>query len=304
MEAFHTWARTRGLRPTEARYARRTKDGSAELQFSLSGDPEVERTYRTHYVSPVLSERKQKQLDERLKREAVPTVFEIMRKSQCSECGAELEEGSYLFLDGKEPLCLGCAHMDDLEFLSAGDAAMTRRAAKYSGRSAVVVRFSRSRGRYERQGILVEVPALGKAERECAEDADERARQRARGAEARSREDRELVARMTEQIRALFPACPPAEAAAIAAHTAVRGSGRVGRSAAGRSLDERALTAAVTASIRHRHTKYDGLLASGTDRETARERVGDRVQDILATWRVRTELRDIVGPCFPSVGSR
>ena len=41
--------------------------------------------------------------------------------------------------------------------LPAGDMALTRRATKYSGKSATVVRFSRSRGRYERQGILVEI---------------------------------------------------------------------------------------------------------------------------------------------------
>jgi hypothetical protein len=36
---------------------------------------------------------------------------------------------------------------------------------------AVVVRFSRSRKRYERQGILVERAALERAGQECAEDA-------------------------------------------------------------------------------------------------------------------------------------
>jgi hypothetical protein len=92
---------------------------------------------------------------------------------------------------------------------------------------------------------------------------------------------------MTEQIRALFPGCPPQEAAAIAGHTAVRGSGRVGRTAAGRKLDEQALTAAVTAAVRHIHTGYDSLLLSGLDRSLARERVADRVQELLAAWRAQ-----------------
>ena len=39
----------------------------------------------------------------------------------------------------------------------------------------------------------------------------------------------------------LFPRCPPKEAAAITAHTAARGSGRIGRTAAGRNLEKRAL---------------------------------------------------------------
>ncbi|MGH9631498.1 MAG: DUF2293 domain-containing protein, partial [Bryobacteraceae bacterium] len=44
-------------------------------------------------------------------------------------------------------LCLACARLNDLEYLPSGDAALTRRAGKYSGHSALVVRFSRSRGR-------------------------------------------------------------------------------------------------------------------------------------------------------------
>jgi hypothetical protein len=58
-------------------------------------------------------------------------------------------------MEAEQPLCLPCARLDDLEYLPAGDAALTRRAGGYSERTAVVVRFSRSRGRYERQGVLV-----------------------------------------------------------------------------------------------------------------------------------------------------
>jgi hypothetical protein len=90
---------------------------------------------------------------------------------------------------------------------------------------------------------------------------------------------------VTAEIRSLFPKCPPEEARRIAEHTAQRGSGRVGRSAAGRALNERALELAVLAAIRHRKTKYDELLAKGVDRAAARERVLDRVQEILDDWR-------------------
>ena len=107
-----------------------------------------------------------------------------------------------------QPLCLPCGRLDDLELLPSGDTALTRRATKYSGRVAVVVRFSRSRRRYERQGILVEAAALEKAEQECTEDADERAAARVRAAERRHGEDRALAARMAQQIGALFPGCP------------------------------------------------------------------------------------------------
>jgi hypothetical protein len=150
-------------------------------------------------------------------------------------------------------------------------------------RTAVVVRFSRARGRYERLEILAERAGLEKAEQECAADADERAAARTRGAVQHREQDRELVSRMTKQIATLFPGCPPRDAAAIAQHTAVRGSGRVGRTAAGRDLEERALAAAVGAAVRHKPTEYDALLAAGLDRSLARQQVADQVHAILAT---------------------
>ena len=282
---FRRWASAKGLRPSETRCVRATRPGSEDLRFSVSGDPGIEESYRTHYISPVLSERKQQQLKEKLDRAAQPVVFQILSEAQCSECGAAIERDELLRMEAEQPLCLRCARLDDLEYLPSGDAALTRRAAKYSERTAVVVRFSRTRGRYERQGILVETAALERAERECTEDADQRAAARARGAAQRREEDRELIARMTERIEALFPGCPPREADAIAKHTAVRGSGRVGRTAAGRKLDERALSAAVAAAVRHKHTAYDEMLTAGSERSFARERVAGQVEDILESWR-------------------
>ena len=63
-----------------------------------------------------------------------------------------------------EPHCLRCARLDHLVFLPARDANRTRRAHRASSLTAVVVRFSRSRKRYERQGLLVEPAALDAAE--------------------------------------------------------------------------------------------------------------------------------------------
>jgi hypothetical protein len=285
MAMFRQWALEKGLRPSEIKYVRRTRTGTPDLQFSSSGDPAIEKNYRTHFVSPALSERKQEQLTHKLSSPAQPVVFEILRDSACSECGAELAGGSFLIMEAEQPLCLPCAGLDDLEYLPAGDAALTRRSSRYSGRTAVVVRFSRSRGRYEREGILVEQPALEKAEQECSEDAGERAKARVAGAARRQAQDHELIARMAVEIGKLFPRCPQREAAAIAAHTATRNSGRVGRTLAGRNLDDGALTAAVTAAVRHQHTEYDALLAAGMDRLRARQQIADRVQAILAAWR-------------------
>jgi hypothetical protein len=165
MAMFRQWALEKGLKPSETGYVRRSRTGTVDLRFSQSGDPAIEKNYRTHYVSPALSERKQERLTQKLSSPAQPVVFEILRDSACSECGAELAQGSFLVMEAEQPLCLACARLDDLEFLPAGDAALTRRSGRYSERTAVVVRFSRSRGRYERQGVLVEQSALEKAER-------------------------------------------------------------------------------------------------------------------------------------------
>ena len=285
MALFRKWAEARGLKPSETRYVRRAREGAVELQFSKSGDPKIEKAYRTHFVSRELSDRKKTNLQEKLSRPPEILVFEILRDSRCSECGVDQPGGSFLRMEEEQPLCLACAGMGELEFLSRGDAALTRRAKKHSDQSAVVVRFSRARGHYERQGILVEEEALRLAEEQCTEDAAERAKKRARGAVERKKQDQTLVTEMTRRIRELCPGCPADEARAIAAHTAVRGSGRVGRTAAGRALDADALNLAVAAAVRHRHTEYDDLLAGGLERSLAREQVRGRLNEVLESWR-------------------
>ena len=174
--------------------------------------------------------------------------------------------------------------MDHLVFLPAGDAALTRRAKKASSLSAVVVRWSRSRKRYERQGILVTEPALEEAERQCLADSDARLRRRERDAARRADGDVEFQHRFAAQIARLYPGCPVQRAQAIARHAGLRGSGRVGRSAAGRALDERAITLAVQASIRHEDTHYDDLLMSGVAREEARDRIKPAIDQVLGAW--------------------
>jgi hypothetical protein len=96
---------------------------------------------------------------------------------------------------------------------------------------------------------------------------------RRRDAERRRDEDRQLVIRMTNQIGILFPGCPPEQWTQMAEQAARRGSGRGGRTRAGRNLEQHALIAAVTAAVHHRHTSYDQRLAQGIDRATARESV-------------------------------
>jgi hypothetical protein len=153
---------------------RHSRNGPQQLRVSADGDPAVEKMFRMHFISPVLPERTRAKLEERLQRPPEPVVFEILRDSRCSECGVELLVGSLLYMEAGEPLCLACARLNDLAYLPAGDTALTRRTRKYSQRRAVVVRFSRSRRRYERQGILVDKAALKTAEAECTRQAEER----------------------------------------------------------------------------------------------------------------------------------
>src|ERR671936_316787 len=109
-------------------------------------------------------------------------VFKVRRDTNCSECGRELYHGSLLRTERDQPLCMECADMDHLEYLPRGDVALTRRASKYTRLRAVVVEWSRTRKRYERQGILAEPEAIRRAEEECLADAEIRERQRFRAA--------------------------------------------------------------------------------------------------------------------------
>lgn len=282
---FGEWVKQQGLRPVEAPYARQSPRGLEQLQVTRDGDPEREKFYRTHYAPADMSEKKTTRLVEKLKKPPDLVVFEkVSEEGNCSECGVALTRGNHVFMEKGQPLCLGCADLDHLIFLPAGDMALSRRARKHSPLSAVVVRFSRTRKRYERQGLLVAEDALSRAEQECAADAPERAIARARAAVLREDADREFVAALTEAIRARYPGCPPEEARQIATHTGRRGSGRVGRSAAGREFDPRAIDLAVVAYIRHAHTNYDRLLMEGVDRLEARVLVRDKIDQVLARW--------------------
>jgi hypothetical protein len=212
-------------------------------------------------------------------------VFSIIRESKCVECGIELHKGSFLRMEKERPLCMACADLDHLVFLPSGDTALTRRARKHSTLDAVVVRFSRTRGRYERQGILVEEAALEQAERECLADADARERARERAAARRAELDEQYVAEFERRLGELFPGCPVPERQDIAAHACQKYSGRVGRSAAAQEFDPTAIELAVRAHIRHCHTSYDRLLARGGDRSDARAAVREAVDAVFARWR-------------------
>lgn len=212
-------------------------------------------------------------------------VFISTGDSSCDECGEDLGRRAWITLaKEKGALCLACADLDHLIFLPSGDAALTRRARKHSTLAAIVLKWSRARKRYERQGLLVEGQALERAENECLADSEARARRREREAVRRAETDRQYLERFAERVREFFPRCPSGRDVAIAEHACLKYSGRIGRSAAAKSLDENAVRFAVVAHIRHAETEYDELLARGYDRWDARVQVDDAVDRILTQW--------------------
>jgi hypothetical protein len=165
MKLFRSWASAKGLVPSETSYVARMPERWT-LRFSKSGNPTIEQLYRTHWISGELSERKRERLAEKASRAPELVVIQPLNDAwTCHRCGST---GGLLVMENPGPACLRCVGLDDLEFLFAGDALLTRRAKAKSARHAVVVRFSKSRGRYERQGLLVEPQALTEAQLELA----------------------------------------------------------------------------------------------------------------------------------------
>ena len=86
-------------------------------------------------------------------------------------------------------------------------------------------------------------------------------------------------------MRELFPNCPIGRDLEIAEHACRKYSGRVGRTAGAKALDEKAILLAVIAYIRHAETNYEEFLAQGWDRWLARDEVADKVDQVLERWQ-------------------
>ena len=230
-------------------------------------------------MSPLMQDRKQSDLK----------VFISSRESKCDECGEHLGHHAWIMLHGdRGALCLTCSDLDHLVFLPSGDAALTNRARKHSRLSAVVLKWSRARKRYERQGLLVENEAVEQAEHECEADAKQREMRRARAMLRREELDQDYIRRFAERVREIYPRCPAGREQSIAEHACRKYSGRVGRSAAAKDLDREAVQTAVLAHIRHTETDYDGFLSAGFDRGQARTRVRSEVSRIARKWKSET----------------
>jgi hypothetical protein len=212
-------------------------------------------------------------------------VFISGRDGTCEECGAAVGHSAWICLtEAKGALCLTCADLDHLEFLPSGNAALTRRAKQASSLWAVVLKWSRSRGRYERQGVLVEEKALETAEAACLEDASAREARAHRRAERELLADQRYVERFAEEVRRRYPGCPDGRERIIAEHACRKYSERIGRTGAAKALDGSAIDLAVRAHVRHRETRYDQLLAQGVERHEARGLVASLVDAVAKRW--------------------
>lgn len=215
-----------------------------------------------------------------------PAVFIALADKQCLECEEAIDAGSMFFPQKRDGvLCLNCADLDELEYLPAGDAALTRRACKHSAASYVVFKFSRSRKRYERQGTLVDHKAIDIAQEECVADEPMRRARQERNQTRLQQLDLGFVKQFAEAVRRRYPACPEGRETDIAGHACARRSGRVGRTSAAKAFQPAAIDLAVIAHIRHNETAYDQLLMEMQDRRYVRELVYDKVQNVLNSWR-------------------
>jgi len=212
-------------------------------------------------------------------------VFISSREAKCDECGEDLGHHAWIVLkEEKRAACLTCADMDHLVFLPSGDTALTRRSRKHSQLTAIVLKWSRARKRYERQGILVENDALELAERECKADAMQRDVRRGQAVLRRAELDEEYIRSFAARVREVYPHCPAGREMRIAEHACRKYSGRVGRTAAAKELDGQSIRFAVTAHVRHTETNYDRLLSSMTERREARTMVRDAVAAVMQQW--------------------
>lgn len=220
-----------------------------------------------------------------MKKENDLAVFISSKNSTCEECKEALGKGAWITLvKDKGALCLSCSDMAHLVFLPSGDAALTRRSKKYSTLFAKILKWSKARRRYERQGLLVEQKALVQAEEECLDDAEIRARRRERAAEKRAFQDQVYIKSFAQRIKELYPSCPSKRAKSIAEHACQKYSGRVGRSAAAKNLELETVRLAMIAHVRHTETGYDKLLAMGYDRQDARRQVMEEIFETLKKW--------------------
>ena len=162
IKVFNDWTKAKQLIAKEIVYFANTKHATP---LKISNDPtcELEIIYRTHYFKNI-SLQQQKLLLEKIYSPEELIVFKSIRDSSCMNCKRALFKNMLFFIEEDKTLCLSCAELDHLIFLSSGNSSLTLKAKKYSSLVAVVLIYGHDKRRYKRQGILIEQQALKKAE--------------------------------------------------------------------------------------------------------------------------------------------
>ena len=87
LKIFRMWATNRGLQPMPTTYLSRSPEPQ-ELRFTWSGDAELEDAYRTHWVSPELSDSKKERLAQQQSQAPELVVISALKAWTCTKCGA------------------------------------------------------------------------------------------------------------------------------------------------------------------------------------------------------------------------
>ncbi|KAF2826903.1 hypothetical protein CC86DRAFT_466688 [Ophiobolus disseminans] len=99
---------------------------------------------------------------------------------------------------------------------------------------------------------------------------------------ATSKRDAADIAKAAASLRFQFPKISTSDEELVLKHGFKKHSGRVGRT--GSIPLEKKVLLAVIAHIRHKHTEYDALLRSGTEREAARKLTRKKIETTMRTW--------------------
>lgn len=94
LELFCSWAADKGLIASETQYVARAPQRQT-LRFSRNGDPAVERAYRTHWLSPDLSEAKRARVAEKANRAPELVVIDPLNRDwTCHRAAAAVANGA------------------------------------------------------------------------------------------------------------------------------------------------------------------------------------------------------------------
>ncbi|KAJ5991742.1 hypothetical protein N7451_007466 [Penicillium sp. IBT 35674x] len=173
---------------------------------------------------------------------------------------------------------------EDYVFVPKGDVYITRHCRTDTKASSRIVYLVYDKAAKRTLGIRVPKEIYTKVSKLATFTAEKRA-------SAVKVRDGTFITRGRQLLRDVFPSMPNETLEIILNHAFLKGSGRVGRTST--TTEKRKATLAVEAHIRHNHTPYETLLASGLERCEARERVWPEVQAIKKAWEGSEEAKKI-----------